>query len=148
MKAIKREIANLCPDRMFQDKALNLETKPESKTFEDGSILRLSGLPSQASGLSKRDLSQAFSHFGRPAFVDVTNVRSKNSEALVRFANSKLLNAFLSKAANKSTSPSEEFTQAIAVQLRADATKLSKVKLEVLSQADTTKYSQVAQKQQ
>ena len=46
MKAIKREIANLCPDKMFQSNAHNLETTPESKAFEEGSILRLSGLPS------------------------------------------------------------------------------------------------------
>lgn len=81
MKQIKREIAKLCPTTMFLQ-----DSKQDGEDFLIGSILQVKYPALKGLGLTKVALQQALMHFGNPIYVDVSNVKQKDQEAIVRFA--------------------------------------------------------------
>ena len=81
MKQIKREIAKLCPTTMFPQ-----DEKQDGEDFLIGSILRVKYPALKGLGLTKVALQQALMHFGNPIYVDVSNDKQKDQEAIVRFA--------------------------------------------------------------
>lgn len=81
MKQIKRDIAKLCPTTMFPQ-----DGKQDSEDFLIGSILQVKYPALKGLGLTKVALQQALMHFGNPIYVDVSNVKQKDQEAIVRFA--------------------------------------------------------------
>ena len=50
--------------------------------------------------MTKVALQQALMHFGNPVYVDTTNVKQKDQEAIVRFDSKECTDAFLTKAAD------------------------------------------------